>query len=403
MRGALLVVKKEFLELGKDRKTMFFTFLLPMLLYPALFTMINRLGSRDAANRAGKPSRVCLADPSQALAPVLAADSQHFQLVSRPGGDLKQAIRDQKLEMSLELPADASRRLAAHETFPITAMVDTSDDSSKLALERLKDALKKQDARWVEDRLRTLGASPELASPTRLETADASDMALAAGKMLGAFLPYILMIMMYVGAMQHGIYATAGEKERGTLLSLLATSLPRHEIILGKLIYVFSIGLITAIINLGSMAFSMVSFMSSSASQASAPPAAQSSLAALGSPVTLGLTFLLIVPLGLFFANFIILGGIHARNTVEAGTSLMPGTVVVCILGVFSLAPGLEKMALLPYVPVINVSLAIRKLFSQQGNAWEYTVAFLMTVGLAALMTWLSTRMLNRESALFKV
>jgi len=49
------------------------------------------------------------------------------------------------------------------------------------------------------------------------------------------------------------------------------------------------------------------------------------------------------------------------------------------------------------------VSIAIRKLFAQQGNTFEYLVALGMTIGLAALMTWLSTRLLNRESAIFKV
>jgi hypothetical protein len=76
---------------------------------------------------------------------------------------------------------------------------------------------------------------------------------------------------------------------------------------------------------------------------------------------------------------------------------------VVVLLGVFSMAPGIEKMAWLPYVPVLNVSLAIRKLFSQQGNGFEYLVALAMTLVLAGLMTWISTRMLNRESAIFRV
>ena len=109
------------------------------------------------------------------------------------------------------------------------------------------------------------------------------------------------------------------------------------------------------------------------------------------------------VPLGLFFANFILLGGIRARNTLEASAALTPGIFVVVFLGVFSMAPGIEKMAFLPYVPVLNVSLAIRKLFSQQGNPGEYLVALGMTLALAALMTWISTRTLNRESALFRV
>lgn len=403
MRGAFLIVKKEFMELSKDRKTMFFTFVMPLILYPLLFTMMHRLENNDAAKRAGKPSRVYLLDASQTLAPVLQGDPQHFELVSKPEGDVKQAIRDQKLEMALEVDAEAANKLASLETFSLKALYDKSDDSSRLSLDRLKEALKKQDSQWVQARLKRIAASPQLAAPTALETVQAGDMGLSLGKVVGSFLPYLLVIMMYAGSMQHGIYVTAGEKERGTLLSLLATSLPRNQIIIGKLLYVFLIGLLTAMTHLFSMAFSMSRLMADHAAAAPGAAGAASGLAAIANPLTLGLTFLLMVPLGLFFANFILLGGIQAKNTVEAGTALTPGMFVVVVLGVFSMAPGIEKMAMLPYVPVLNVSLAIRKLFSQQANAWEYVVALGMTIGLAALMTWLSTRMLNRESAIFKV
>jgi sodium transport system permease protein len=404
MRGALLIVKKEFMELSKDRKTMFFTFVMPLILYPLIFTMMNRLGSNDAAKRAGKPSRIYLVDPSQTLAPALKADPQHFELVPKPAGDLKQAIRDQKLEMGLDVDPEAATKLARLDTFTLKALYDKSDDSSRLSLDRLKEAMKKQDTQWVQARLKTLAASPQLAVPSSLETVQAGDMGLTLGKVVGSFLPYMLVIMMYAGSMQHGIYVTAGEKERGTLLSLLATSLPRNQIIIGKLLYVFLIGLLTSLCHLASMAISISRLMADPAHAAAAGAAAGGSgLAAIANPVTLGLTFLLMVPLGLFFANFILLGGIQAKNTVEAGTALTPGIFVVVVLGVFSMAPGIEKMAVLPYVPVLNVSLAIRKLFSQQGNPWEYAVALVMTMALAAFMTWLSTRMLNRESAIFKV
>jgi hypothetical protein len=79
----------------------------------------------------------------------------------------------------------------------------------------------------------------------------------------------------------------------------------------------------------------------------------------------------------------------------------MPGLFLIITLGAFSLAPGLERMRYLPYLPILNVSLAIRKLFSQQGNALEILVAFLMTTGLSILMIWAATRLLDRESAIF--
>lgn len=396
MRGALLIAKKEFLELSKDRKTMFFAFVLPFLLYPGLFGMMAKMAKRDEAQNRNKASRVYLADPSGAVAGLLKADPKRFELVPKPEGDLKQALRDQKLDLALEADPAAAEALARQTTFTLTATVDESERTSELALKRLKEAMRGQEKAWILARLQTLGASPQLAEPVELEVRNAADTALEVGKVMGRLLPYLLMIMMYTGAMQHGIYATAGEKERHTLLSLMATRLPRNQIILGKLLYIFSMGVIAALLNLLSMGLS-IPFMSGGSADS------MKAVAAIANPLTLGLTFLIMVPLGLFFSNFILLMGIQARNTIEAGSAITPGIFLVVFLGVFTMAPGVDKMAALSYVPVVNVCLALRKLFSQQPNWMEYLVAFAMTVGLAGLMTLVSTRVLNREKALFKV
>ena len=395
MNGALLIAKKEFLELSKDRKTMFFAFVLPFLLYPAIFGMMAKMGKRDADQNRNKASRVYVSDPAGALGTLLKADPKKFELVARPNGDLKQAIRDQKLELALEVDPNAAAALAKQQTFLLTATMDESERASETALKRLKEVLEPQQKSWVQARLQVLGASPQLADPVKLEVKNAADMALEIGKEMGKFLPYLLMVMMYTGAMQHGIYATAGEKERHTLLSLMATRLPRNQIILGKLLYIFSMGVIAALLNLLSLGISLASLGGGSTSS-------MQTVAAIANPMTLGLTFLIMVPLGLFFANFILLMGIQARNTIEAGTAITPGIFLVVFLGVFTMAPGVEKMAFLSYVPVVNVCLALRKLFSQQFSWIEYLVAFTMTVGLAGLMTLVSTRVLNREKALFK-
>jgi sodium transport system permease protein len=396
MRGALLIAKKEFLELSKDRKTMFFAFVLPFLLYPAIFGMMAKMGKRDEAQNQNKASRVYVSDPSGALDGVLASDAKHFVRVAKPEGDLKQAIRDQKLELALEVDPNAAADLLKHETFNLTATMDESERASEVAMKRLKDALATQEKTWVQGRLQSLGASSQLAEPLKLEVKNAADSALEIGKFMGRLLPYMLMIMMYTGSMQHGIYATAGEKERHTLLSLMATRLPRNQIILGKLLYIFCMGVIAALLNLLSMGLS-VAFMGSGSA------GSMQAMAAIANPMTLGLTFMIMVPLGLFFSNFILLMGIQARNTIEAGSAITPGIFLVVFLGVFTMAPGVDKMAFLSYVPVVNVCLALRKLFSQQFSWMEYLIAFAMTVGLAGLMTLVSTRILNQEKALFKM
>lgn len=400
MRGAFLVCKKEFLELSKDKRTLFFTFLLPVLLYPVIFFMIAALGQRDAANRRGRASRVVVVDPAQVLEPRLRRERGRFESVPRPSGDLRRALRNHDLDLFVEVEASAGAKLEGQEPFLVRVLVDETEPSSGLALKRLQETMRDLDQAWVAQRLDALKASPRLTQPSRIITENAADASLELGKVLGSFLPYVLMLMMFQGAMQHGIYVTAGEKERGTLQSLLATSLPRGQIIWGKLIYIFCMGLVAALLNLLSMGVSLAVVMGR---LVSGPETAMAgSLPAMTNPVVLLLCFLLLVPLGLLFTSFILFMGIRARNTAEAGTSLMPGLFLIITLGAFSLAPGLERMPLLPYVPILNVSLAIRKLFSQQGNVMEFLIALLMTAGLSILMTWASTRLLDRESAIFR-
>ena len=402
MKGALLVCKKEFLDLSKDKRTLFFTFLLPILLYPAVFLVIAGMSRSDSEKRMGRPSRVLVVDPSQVLEPALRKNSATFEITVQPVSDVKQALRDDKLDLAVEVDASAAGMLERQETYPIHVVVDETEPSSELALHRLRDAISKLDKERVTQRLEALHAPPQLTQPSSVITENAASAGQGMGKALGAFLPYVLMLMMFQGAMQHGIHVTAGEKERGTLLSLLATPLPRNQIIWGKLIYIFAMGLLAALLNLISMGISLAVVMGNTSGAAGSRADIAGDLSAAASPGTLPLCFLLLAPLGLLFASFILYMGIRARNAAEAGTSLMPGFFLIITLGAFSLAPGIERMTLLPYVPILNVSLAIRKLFSKQGSVPEYLIALAMTTGLAILMTWVSARLLDKESAIFR-
>jgi sodium transport system permease protein len=259
------------------------------------------------------------------------------------------------------------------------------------------------DQAEVARRLELLDAAPELTHPSRLVMEEVSEPGLGTAKTLGAFLPYVLILMMFQGSMQHGIHVTAGEKERGTLQSLLATALPRSQIIWGKLAYIFCMGMIAAVLNLLSMGLSMAIAVHRVAPEATRAQAdAAASLSRMADPGILLVGLLLLLPLGLLFSSFILFMGIRARSAAEAGTSLMPGLLLILVLGAVSLAPGIERMTYLAYVPVLNVSLAIRKLFSQQAAVWEIMIAFGMTAGLSMLMTWASTKLLDRETVLFR-
>jgi len=409
MRGVWLVFKKEVLELSKDRKTLFVTLLLPIILYPMLFGFIGKMVKREERQARSSQTRIALIDPSGAIEQLIKSKPLDFELVPPPEDDPKQAIKDEKLEMLVTLEPSAAQDIVEHKTVAIDVLYNRVEKSGRVGMQRLEDAIQEMDKTIIQERLKKLGASAQLALPTEIQSRQVGGQEMMLAKQLGTMLPYMLMLMLFAGSMQLGIYVTAGERERGTLITLLATGLPRHEIVWGKLCYIFIMGIVNSAINIAAMSFSMGSMVgqiSEAATEAAAvngavaPPLA--GLAAVADPAVIVLTLLLMIPLGLTFSNLIIFVGIQAKNSQEAGTWMMPIFLPIIFLALFSMMPGIEKMPFLTYVPILNVSLVIRKLFAQQASGFEYLIAFWMTVGLAALLTLLSTKFLNRESALFK-
>ncbi|HEU4951303.1 MAG TPA: ABC transporter permease [Holophagaceae bacterium] len=402
MRGAWLVMKKEFLELMKDKRTLFFTFGMPLVLYPLIFGMMTKMATQAETERKSKPSRVYLLDPGSALAPALKADAKDFDLVPAPAGDLAQALRDKKLDLAVEVPATGPADVAASRTLKVTARYNKAEDDSQQALERLQAFLADQGKDWVKARLQALNASPELATPTDVDKVNVADMALQLGKIFGIWLPYILLISMFGGIMNNGASMTAGERERGTLMSLLSTRIPRSQIALGKLLALFVLGVLSAassVIGSG-LGFSIVGRQIAEAGAGSA--ATSATMLQMAGPSILLRTLILLVPVALLMVSFVLLVGIQARTQREAATALMPGLVVIIVLGVFSMAPGIEKMAAIPYIPIVNASLSIREMFGQHFVLSHFLIALALNTVLAAALTLMAARTLNREDVLFK-
>ncbi|MDE3244999.1 MAG: hypothetical protein KGN80_02845, partial [Acidobacteriota bacterium] len=111
MKGVGLIFKKEWMEFSKDRRTMFFTFVIPLILFPAIFTVMTKMAQGDSNRRRGQASRIVLKDPGQVMSPFLGSDTKLFKLVDAPGGDLKQALRDKKFDLAVEVEEDAPGKL----------------------------------------------------------------------------------------------------------------------------------------------------------------------------------------------------------------------------------------------------------------------------------------------------
>ena len=131
---------------------------------------------------------------------------------------------------------------------------NTANDKSQLASLRLSELLRRWTQRIGEDNLKLSGVSVRAAHPFSVDTADVADARRRNGAVWSKILPVLLLLWALTGAFYPAIDLCAGEKERGTLETLLSSPAGRSEIVLGKLLTIMLFSIVTALLNLASVA-----------------------------------------------------------------------------------------------------------------------------------------------------
>jgi sodium transport system permease protein len=312
-------------------------------------------------------------------------------------------LEERKVDLVLEAAPGFFGELEAGEDAgvprrpAVTIHVRRDDERSRLALRRLTPLLE----RWKNDlkkvRLVRRGLTEKFLDPFELVRPEDNGAASATQENVADLVirvfPFMLVMWSLAGALYPAVDLCAGEKERGTMETLLITPAGREEIVLGKFltIWVFSSG--TALLNLLSMGIATTLFAGYLPHGGISPP-------------SLLWCVFLSLPQSAFFSALALAIGAYARSSKEGQYYLMPLFVVTMPLIFLTLAPGVELNPLYSMVPVTGVALLMQKLMKATTFAeipWAYFVPVLVPVG---IYSWLALRwaieQFNREEVLFR-
>jgi sodium transport system permease protein len=336
--------------------------------------------------------------PRQAKA---AAAEARLAVVYLDADDADAALADRKVDLVLSAPRDFYTRLEEGEDphQPIHAKLTIrgrpNDETSRLAWQRLDRQLDnwKQDIKRV--RLARRGMPDRYVDPVEIAEPTASGTGSPPGvfDLMGRLFPFMLVLWSLAGALYPAVDLCAGEKERGTMETLLITPAGREEIVLGKFltIWLFSAG--TALVNLLSMGITTWFF-------ASRLPHGGLPIAALFWCVILSL------PQAAMFSAVTLAIGAYARSSKEGQYYLMPLFLATMPLIFLTLAPGVELNAFYSLVPVTGVALLMQQLTmatSVEQVPWGY---FVPVLGPIAIYSWMALRwaieQFQREEVLFR-
>ena len=448
-KNVKLIYLREMRDQLRDRRTLFLIAVLPLLLYPLLGTSFFQLsqflqfhaakvlivGEEQLEGMDWLPE---LVDGDHFAATLFDVPEQQKNLkLVRPEDfaeskdglrgsenaatdeavdDLVRGLVDSgKVEAVLEFPPGFGERLrevreallerratgTTELTEPAIVYGISADEKSQLAQLRVEQVFRRWRAAVTEENLSASDVPVEATKPFELKPRDVSHVGQKQAAVWSKILPFFVFIWALTGAFYPAVDLCAGEKERGTLETLLTSPALRREIVWGKLLTVMTFSAITAMLNLGSLGVTG-KFVIDQLSQIS-PMGAESSLSM---PPLSALFWLAValVPISALFGALCLVCAAFARSTKEGQYYLMPLMLVMMPLMMLPMSPGVELNLGNSLVPITGMVLLLRSVIEGQYHEALRFVGPVVAVTLACCLLairW-AEEQFNRESVLFR-
>jgi len=381
------VCAKELRETLRDRRTLVMMIVIPVLLYPVLLIVMEQLllfGRRNLEAEAS-PVAVVGDPPAELLALVDGSDG----LVRVSVGDPGAAIR----EDSVAAVAVVGDVTGAEGTREIRVLYDAASDRSLRGRDELDAVLDAWADTILVRRLSERGLPGSFALPVAVSDSSIARPEEVGGYTMGRILPLLLVVITLLGAFYPAIDLAAGEKERGTLETLLTAPVPPGAIVAGKFVTVALIGITAAALNLTSM---LLTFQTGVLQVTEA----------IGLEVSLPLSavafiFLTLVPLAVLFGALFLGIAVRSSSFKEAQNALTPVYMLVLVPAMLPVFPGIDFGPLLAITPVAGVSFFFRDLMTGDASLALGALVLISTTGYALLTLVFAARAFGSERVLF--
>jgi sodium transport system permease protein len=394
MRGLAVVLLKECRDNVRDRRTIISSLSLAVL-GPALFAALMTLVLNTTLGEAREAFPLAVAGAEHAPGLVAYLERQNVEITRIPTDhDDRSPVRERvergEYELILAIDADYSDRFAAGEVNSLALIYD----SSGMGTTRRNALLTRQYVQAYTQKLGSLrlqlrGVDPKILAPVIVEEIDTASPAARALSLL-ATLPYLLVLVIFMGGFYLAIDATAGEREHGTLEPLLSQPVSRLQLVLGK---IAAAGLFSAL--------SLALFLASLALSLPFVPLHKVGMSLALDAGDALLMFLLCLPLVLFAASLLTVVASFARSYKEGQTYLTGVILVPTLPLIVTQLTSLETNTWLMLIPSLSQADLVTAIIRGESLLWPHVAASVVgTATLAALLAWMAVWMYRRERIL---
>jgi sodium transport system permease protein len=387
MRALLTAVfRKEMRDHLRDRRSVMSVLggsLVGPILFAVMFTVIA------SWNRQDKPLELPVVGRANAPSLMAYLERSGAKLSEAPA-DYESRIQAGTLDAVLIIPEDYGKDFAAGRSAKVQLVMDNSRNKARATIKRAQALLSQYSGSLGTQRLLARGVAPELAMPVRVEEVDLSTPERLAASILN-IIPIFLVMACFIGGLNVAIDTMAGERERGSLESLLLNPVERGTLVLGKWLSTTVFSCVTVVVV--SVAFTVIAKripLQDLGVKVSLEPA--TALAMVGA----------VLPMALLSSAAQMLVSTFARSYKEAQTYLQLLMMLPTLPGMVLALSPIQSQMWMYGVPVLGQQLLVSELM--RGEALGVLPFVLSTVGCLALTALCLTqisRLLSDERIVF--
>ena len=392
------IVRKEFARFFGDRSLLFTAVIMPgLLIYIVYSLMGENIGKSHQDDNAG-PTTVYVDNLPESLRGDF--DSIPFQLVTE-GFNAVALIGDsladkEKNLIYVNFPPHFDSLIAAYDPMSgepapnVKIYHNSNSDNSELAYQTVKTYLEG----WENSRNNMFDINANAESPDAEETFDMADEDDSLGEILGQLFPMLLMMLLFSGCMAVAPTAIAGEKERGTIATLLVTPMKRSELAIGKILSLSTFAMLSGLSSFLGIILSLPRMLKGDGADID-----------FAIPYTTSdylLILCVLISTVLVMVSCISILSALAKDVKSAGTLVLPLMLLVMFVGFTPMLGGDAPEALTAYlIPFYNSVQSMASVFSFNINPAAIGITVVANIAYTAIAVFVLTRMFNSEKVMF--
>jgi len=394
-----VVYRKEFTEWVRDRRTLISTVVVPLFFFPIIMVGFTALAVVLVGKAKEETPKIMILGGKDSPHVVEGLQKVKSLEIAPYRVNWKEQISDKEIRAAVEIPPGFQAALEKGEAKTVQIYYYEGEMKSSFGADRIEKFLKDYRDQVVRDRLAAKNVPTSVLTPFEIHQENVAPPEKVSGATVGGFIGYMVVLLCMTGAMYPAIELTAGEKERGTMETILSSPISRMNLVLGKFLLVLSAALATAALSVMSMGISFSALRRFNVSSGRGDAAAL--LLQLG-PKAVASIFMMALPMAVLFSAVLMTIALFAKSHKEAQSYLTPMTFLVVIPAVASLLPGVELTPKLALIPILNTSLVCKEIMTGTYHWNSIALIFGSTCVYAGVALFLAFKTFQRESVLFR-